>query len=124
MASTSLYYFTNWKRNDDPSRIRTFADPGLNAKIAGSTTIGQARLTDRRIGYQLLVGAAYQIGDRAALDLKLRWMASGEFASEKTEWDQLRSHDSTVGRGEPILYTITTDDTQVWGASLSLLYQL
>ena len=123
VASTSLYYFTNWKRNDDPSRIGTFADPDLNAKIAGSTTIGEARLTDRRIGYQLLAGAAYQIGDHAALDFKLRWVASGEFESEKTEWDQLRSHDSTVGRGEPILYAITTDDTHFWGAGLSLLYQ-
>lgn len=123
VASTSLYYFTHWKRNDDPSRIRTFADPDLNAKIAGSTTIGAARLRDRRMSYQLLVGAAYQIGDHAAVDCKLRWVTSGRFESEKIEWDQLRSHDSTVGRGEPILYSITTDDTSFWGASLSLLYQ-
>ena len=74
MASTSLYYFTNWKRNDDPSRIRTFADPDLNAKIAGSTTIGQARLTDRRIGYQLLAGGGLsdrrprRSGPQATLD--------------------------------------------------------
>ena len=123
VASTSLYYFTHWKRNDDPSRIRTFADPDLNAKIAGSTTVGQARLTDRRLGYQLLAGAAYQIGDHTALDFKGRWVTSSGFKSEKTAWDQLRSHDATVGRGEPILYTITTDDTSFWGVGLSLLYQ-
>ena len=64
----------------------------------------------------------------------LSWMASmallgfsgpvfQEFESEEMEWNQLRSHESTVGRGEPILYTVTTDDTQFWGANLSLKYQ-
>ncbi len=123
VANTSLYYFTHWKRNDDPSHIKTFTDSDLNAKIAGSTTIGSARLSDRLASYQLLAGAAYQIGDRAALDFKLRWGTCGRFESEKIEWDQLRSHDSTVGRGEPVLYSIATDDTHFWAAGFSLLYQ-
>ena len=40
----SLSYFSHWKRNDNPDRITTFVDPLLRAAIAGTTTIGEARL--------------------------------------------------------------------------------
>ena len=124
LTSASLYYFTHWKRNDDPDRIKTFDDETLKAKIAGSTTIGAARLRDRMIGYQVLAGVNYPLGGRVALDVGLRWVDGFQaFESEEMEWNQLRSHESTVGRGEPILYTVTTDDTQFWGANLSLKYQ-
>ena len=33
------------------------------------------------------------------------------FESGETLWSQLRSHESGVGRGGDILYTMTTDDT-------------
>lgn len=123
LTSASLYYFTHWKRNDDPARIKTFEDETLKAKIAGSTTIGAARLRDRMVGYQVLAGVNYPLGARVALDLGVRWVDGFEaFESQEMEWDQLRSHESTVGRGEPILYTVTTDDTRFWGANLSLKY--
>ena len=124
LADASLYYYTHWKRNDDPAFIRTFDDPGLNARIAGSTTIGRGRLSDRLPSWQLLAGAAWRLGDRAALDLKLRRVAGGRFESKAAEWDQLRSHDSTVGRGGPVVYTVATGDTGFWAAGLNLVYRL
>ena len=124
LTSASIYYFTHWKRNDDPARIKTFEDEILKAKVAGSTTIGAARLRDRIVGYQVLAGVNCPLGDRVALDVGVRWVDGfEEFESEEMEWNQLRSHESTVGRGEPVLYIVTMDDIHFWGANLSLKYQ-
>lgn len=119
----SLDYVTVWKRNDDPERISTFADPLLRAKIAGTTTIGDARLSDVVVGYQLLAGVDYELRGPVTLGLKFRWVDFGEFRSEPLPWNQLRSHESSVGRAERVLYQITTDDTQFWGVSLNLKYR-
>ena len=123
LGNTSFYYFTHWKRNDDPDKIATFEDPMLKAKVAGSTTIGAARLADRLIGYQILAGANYLFSDRVALDFRFRMADFRKFKSERREWNQLRSHESSVGRGGQILYQVRTDDTRFWGAGLSLRYQ-
>ena len=123
LGNTSFYYFTHWKRNDDPDKIATFEDPMLKAKVAGSTTIGEARLKDRLIGYQILAGANYPFSDRVALDFRFRMADFGKFKSERRAWNQLRSHESSVGRGEQILYQVRTDDTRFWGATLNLSYQ-
>lgn len=53
----ALHYFTEWKRNDDPGLITTFVDPLLRAKVAGTATIGEASLTDRVAGWQVLAGS-------------------------------------------------------------------
>ena len=123
LERAALDYSSTWKRNDDPSRITTFNDPALKGKIAGTTTIGDARLTDLMTGYQVLAGVDYHLSDPVTLGLKFRWVDFAAFESDPTEWSQLRSHDSTVGRGERIVYQITTDDSRFWGVSLSLKYQ-
>ena len=71
-ARMSLDYFSRWKRNDDPDAITTFVDPVLKAKIAGTTTIGEGRLTDSMFGYQLLAGADVAVTDEVALAVKVR----------------------------------------------------
>ncbi len=116
----ALDYGTIWKRNDDPERIATFLDPALRAKVAGTTTIGDARLADVTVGYQLLAGVDYRLRETVTLGMKFRWADLGEFVSEPTPWNQLRSHESSVGRGETILYQIMTQDSRFWGLSLSL----
>ena len=123
MERTSLDYMSVWKRNDDPERISTFADPLLRARIAGTTTIGDARLTDVMAGYQLLAGVDYRLGEPIALGVKFRWVDFGEFRSEPLPWNQLRSHESSVGRGESVLYQMTTDASRFWGVSVNLKYR-
>ena len=120
LERASLDYASIWKRNDDPERIATFDDPLLRAKLAGTTTIGDARLTDVMVGYQLFAGVDYRLRGPVTLGAKLRWADFGEFASDPTPWNQLRSHESSVGRGEVIQYRMTTDDVRFWGLSLSL----
>ncbi len=119
----SLDYGTVWKRNDDPNRIATFVDPLLRAKLAGTTTIGQARLTDVVAGYQLLAGLDYRLGDSTTVGAKLRWAAFGRFESPPMQWDQLRSHESSVGRGAAVFYQAATDDVRFWGVSFDVKYR-
>ena len=123
LERASLDYFSLWKRNHDPERITTFSDPLLRATLAGTTSLADARLTDSMVGYQLLAGVDYRLSDPVTLGVKFRWTDFGEFASEPRPWNQLRSHESDIGRGEPILYQVTTEDSRFWGVSLSLKYR-
>lgn len=123
MEWASLDYMSVWKRNDDPERISTFADPLLRAKIAGTTTIGDSRLTDLLAGYQLLAGVDYRLREPVTLGVKFRWVDFGEFRSEPRPWNQLRSHESSVGRGESVLYQMTTNASRFWSVSLNLKYR-
>ena len=115
LGNTSFYYFTHWKRNDDPDKIATFEDPMLKAKVAGSTTIGEAqlgrsldRLSDTR-RRKLFVQRPGRAG------FQIRMADFRKFKSERREWNQLRSHESSVGRGGQILYQVRTDDTRFLG---------
>ena len=122
VGETSLYYFSHWKRNDDPSRITTFQDPLLRAKLAGTTTIGEARHTDSAIGYQLLVGMDRELGSNVLAGLQIRWVNLGTFEGEPREWDQLRSHESSVGRGDAVVYRVTVPTMHYWAMSFGLKY--
>ncbi|MDE2876519.1 MAG: outer membrane beta-barrel protein [Gemmatimonadota bacterium] len=122
-ARMSLDYFSRWKRNDDPAAITTFVDPVLKAKIAGTTTIGEGRLSDSMPGYQVLAGADYLLRDGVSLAVKVRRADFGDFDSGGREWLQLRSHDSTVGPGHRVLYSVSTGDTSFWTASFGMKYR-
>ncbi len=123
VSRVAVDYFSLWKRNDDPVRIRTFADPVLRAKLAGTTTLGSAGLVDYLPGFLVLAGADIRVADGVSLGVKLRRTHYGEFQSDPREWDQLRSHESSVGRGDRILYQVRTADTGAWAITLGLTYQ-
>ena len=122
VSRMTVDYFSLWKRNDDPSRISTFADPALRAKVAGTTTVGSAVLVDYLPGFQLLAGADIRVAERVSLGVKLRRTHYGEFRSDPQEWDQLRSHESSVGRGERILYEVRSADTGAWTITVGLRF--
>ena len=122
VARTSLDYYSRWKRNDDPDQIKTFNDPVLRARIAGTTTIAMAKLSDTLLAYQAVAGVDYQVSEPITVGLKVRWVNFGEF-EDGAEWNQLRSHDSTVGRGFRVRYAATTDDISSWGISFTMKYQ-
>lgn len=135
-ARVSLDFYNRWTRNSDPDNIPTFdrADAEgqelanrelLNERVAGTTTIGRAKLSDTLFGYQVLAGVDYQISEPVSIGLKFRWADFGEFEDGR-EWDQLRSHDSAVGpeAGSPrVRYGVATNDIQFWGVSLNMKYQ-
>lgn len=123
VGRATLDYTTVWKRNDDPERIATFMDRTLRGKLAGTTTIGDAPLADVLLGYQLLGGLDYRIRDPVTLGIKVRWARFGEFASDPVAWAQLRSHESSVGRGGTVLYQVTSSNTGFWGLGINLKYR-
>lgn len=119
----SIDYLSLWKRNDDPDRIATFEDAVLRAKLAGTTTIGTAVLDDAMLSVQILVGVDYRVAEGLTIGQKIRYARGlGAFLSQPREWDQLRSHESSVGRGSPIVYTVETHDTSALTMTLSLRY--
>ena len=134
-ARVSLDFYNRWTRNADPDNIPTFDQAGaegqelanrelLNERVAGTTTIGRAKLSDTLFGYQVLAGVDYQVSDPVSIGLKFRWADFGEFESDPREWNQLRSHESAVGPGGArVQYTALTDDIQFWGVSLNMKYQ-
>ena len=135
-SRVSLDFYNRWTRNSDPSKIPTFDSPDaqgqelanrelLNERVAGTTTIGRAKLSDTLFGYQVLAGVDYQVSEPVTIGLKFRYADFGEFEDGR-EWDQLRSHDSAIGpeAGSPrIRYNSMTDDIQFWGVSLNMKYQ-
>ena len=135
-AQVSLDFYNRWARNYNPDLIPTFDDADaegqelanrelLNERVAGTTTIGRAKLSDSLFGYQVIAGVDYQVSEPVSIGLKFRWADFGEFEDGR-EWDQLRTHDSAVGpeAGSPrIRYNVVTDDIQFWGVSLNMKYQ-
>ncbi len=119
-VSMSLDYFSLWKRNADPARIATFTDPLLQAKLAGTTTLASAVLHDTMSAFQWLAGLDWRPVDNVSLGAIARGMVVGPFDSGRHEWDQLRSHDSTVGRGERVTYVVDTPDTGALAVTLNL----
>ena len=106
-AQVSLDFYNRWTRNSDPDLIPTFdkADAEgqelanrerLNQQLAGTTSIGRAKLSDTLFGYQVIAGVDYQVSEPVSIGLKFRWADFGEFEDGR-EWDQLRSHDSAIG---------------------------
>ncbi|MDE0245580.1 MAG: outer membrane beta-barrel protein [Gammaproteobacteria bacterium] len=125
-SRVSLDYFNRWARRIDPSLITTFgSEPQglrLNEKLAGTTTIANARHSDTVFGYQLVAGVDYQLREALTIGLKLRWADFGDFEHER-EWDQLRSHDSARRPGgERVRYKLMTDDLRFLSLGLNLKY--
>ena len=54
----------------------------LNERVAGTTTIGRAKLSDTLFGYQVLAGVDYQVSDPVSIGLKFRWADFGEFEGD------------------------------------------
>ena len=131
-SRVSLDYFNKWTRNHDPEAISTFDDTGatdeqkdtLHRRLAGTTSIASAKLSDTLFGYQVLAGVDYQVSEPVSIGLKFRWADFGEFESDPREWNQLRSHDSARSPGGArVQYKVMTDDIQFWGVSLNMKYQ-
>lgn len=119
----SLDYWTYWKRNDDPEFITTFEDPALRAKLAGTTTIGRGRSHDWVTAFQALLGIETEVAGRVSLTLRGHAIGYTAFASEPREWDELRSHQSDVGRGEPVRYTVETRGNRFYGLTFGVKFE-
>lgn len=121
LTSTSLDYYGRFKRNDDPDAISTFEDPLRKARLAGTTTIGRHKLNDMLTAYQAVLGADYALNEKVGIGLRVRWAKFSEFDAGD-QWTQLRSHESSVGQGFDVVYSVSTDKLAMFGASLNMTY--
>ena len=123
MALTKLDYYTRWKRNDDPDRITTFDDPFMRARIAGTTSISDLKLSDVLASYRVFAGVDYEMNDGVSVGLQLRWTGHREFEDE-AEYAQIRSHESSVGRGFDVHYRAETSGLAALGVAFSMEWRL
>ena len=127
-SRVSIDYFNRWTRNSNPAAIATFDGhpqaEELNRKLAGTTSIAIAKLSDRVGSYQVLAGVNYLVGDAVSLDVTVRRVHYGAFDSGRRPWDQLRSHEPTRHPGgQQVTYAVFTDDLRMWVASLGMTYR-
>ena len=121
----AIDYFSLWKRNADPVRITTFEDTALRAQLAGTTTLAAAELDENMFSIQIFGGVDFRVADGLTVGSRIRHATGlGAFRSKPREWDQLRSHDSTVGRDSRIVYSVETRDTSAFTMILSLRYEI
>ncbi len=124
VARVSLDYSGVFRRASDPNDIGTFSDPTLQSRLTNTTTVGRNKLSDTLFGYQAIAGVDYRVSEPVTIGLKFRWADFGEFESDPREWDQLRTHESSVKPGGTrVRYAVQTDDIQFWGVSLNMKYQ-
>ena len=123
IVAVGLDRHSRWKRNDDPAQIATFDDPIMKARIAGTTSISNQRLQDALVGYQLIAGYDHALNEQVAIGLKIRWTKLSKF-EDGAHFTQLRSHESSVGRGFDVRYRTTTNDLSAVGLTLTMKYLL
>lgn len=122
MALAKLDYYTRWKRNDDPPRIATFDDPLMKARIAGTTSISDLKLSDAVASYRVFAGVDCDMNDGVSLGIQLRWTGHREF-EDQAEYAQIRSHESSVGRGFDVQYRAETGGLAALGVAFSLKWR-
>ncbi len=118
-----------WQRRFDVTTITT-GDSGLpqdgtasdfKQNLAGTSSVANTTLEDVLFGFQVLVGVDYLLTDATSLGLKGRWVKYSTF-EDNVIWDPLRGHQPNLRRdgSHPVYGTITTDDIEFFGFSVSL----
>lgn len=99
---------------------------GRNPNAAGALSRADAAVSDRMLGYQVLLGARYRFAERRALNLKLRYSdVFDDFTAAGNRWRVLRDHESTVAPGgAAVLYDIDASDFGAWSVSVGLVASL
>ena len=130
---TDMEYGSVWTRNEDLMNddgsyaIKTGVNldnyPEIRRKLAKTTSVGQTKLSDVLLGFQVLFGVDYAITEATSLGLKGRWVRFGSF-SDDFIWDPLRSHPPNLRKdgSEPVSGRFKTDDVEFFGVSVNLKY--
>lgn len=132
---TNMEYGSVWARNEDSMnddgsyKISTGEElpnyDEIRRNLAGTVSVGQARLSDVLLGFQVLLGVDYAVTESTSLGLKGRWVRFGSF-SDDFIWNPLRSHPPYLRKEgpdrEPVSGRLRTDNIQFFGISLNMKY--
>ena len=132
---TEVDYSSVWARNSDAGQIDTGAGlpnaDEIRANLAGTTSVGLAKLEDTLFGYQALIGVDYELNESLLLGVKGRWIKFESLMDSGVVWDPLRGHPPYLrtpeqvagGDREFVEGRIRLDDIEMFAVSLSLKYQ-
>ena len=123
-----------WVRNSDPRQITSIAGyfPAdrqndlqiVQANLASTTSSNQTELSDSLFGYQAVIGFDYALTESVSIGLKGRHTIFHAF-EDSSDPDRLRGHISSnnLDGSDPVIYTIKTDDIDMFAIGLSLKYR-
>ena len=126
---TDVGYQSVWARN----RLAESIDTGdglpnaaeIRRNLAGTVSVGRAKLRDMLWGFQVLFGVDYEVTETVALGVKGRWARYSDFDSgHEVVWDPLRSHEPNIrlDGSEPVSGGLRTQDIEFLGVSINLKY--
>ena len=127
-----LGYYSEWRRNEDASAIKTGA--GLNnaaqiqKNLADTRSVADVELDDTLFGYQILLGMDYALTETLSVGVKGRWVSFGSFRDDDYAWNPLRSHPPYLRKEgaedrEYVNGKFEVGDIELFGVSLNIKKQ-
>ena len=99
----------------------TVADRPVGA--AGTLSLLDTAVSGNSIGFQMLAGVDYVIGDRTSIGLKANWARFGNLAQD-VAWSVMRSHAPVRADGvTPFTGELMLDGLEYWAVTLGLKYR-
>lgn len=123
-ASTRLGYEADFVRKPEAAYLAIDFDPdwpeAAKRAAAGTVSAVGAELDDDLFGWQLLLGADYELSERVAVSVKARRAWFEELAGERV-WRLIRSHAPVLADGStPFRTTMEFSDIGYWSLTAGL----
>ena len=128
LARTDLHYSRRLLRKtlaqgyQDVDPPLTVADRPAGA--AGTFSLLDTAVSGNSIGFQMLAGVDYAIGDRTSIELKANWARFGNLTQD-VAWSVVRSHAPVRADGvTPFTGELMLDGLEYWAVTLGLKYRI
>ena len=126
MARTHLLYSRRLVRKtlaqgyQDVEPPLTVAD--RPAAAAGTLSLLEPTATGALLGYQLLGGVDYAVGERTSIGISAHWAQFGELTQDVV-WSLVRSHEPVRADGvTPFSGEVTFDSLEYWAVTVGMKY--
>ena len=126
----TLHIGWNWTRSANPEDIATGGDQPnadeIRANLAGTRSVGEARIQDDLYAVGLSVGVAKRLRDGIDIGLKAQWRYYAELVSEPYAGTLLRNHapNLRLDGSEPVTAWSRTKNTDALATTLFVRYSV
>lgn len=123
-----------WLRNLNPNEITSVEEyfpfnrqddlKIVQQNLAGTASSLQDEFRDVLFGFQVLLGVDFALSQDASIGFKFRHVRQGNFESQETKLDRLRSHEpsNNPDGSDPLLLTFKANPIDLSGISINLKY--
>ena len=127
LARTNLHYSRRLLRKTLAQGYQDVAPPltvaDRPAGAAGTFSLLDTAVSGNSIGFQMLAGVDYVIGDRTSIGLNANWARFGNLAQD-VAWSVIRSHAPVRADGvTPFTGELRFDGLEYWAVTLGLKYR-